>query len=652
MSEKKINDTYYGLRGEKVKISKNAKIENADLICKQRILSVAEAAGTENIVFKEIDNEIKDKVSEVFGDVYSDAADSYAISVKDEGITVYSDSENGKRYAACAIEKHYDNGIEKGILYNVPICEFRAVKVYIPGREHIGFFKKFIDLCMYYGYNTLVLEIGGAMEYKTHPEINSGWAEYCNIFKEYQGKSLDVQHSMPWNKNSIHCENGNGGFLSQSELAELKKYCDERGIEIIPEVPSLSHCDYLLINHHELAENQNDPLPDTYCPSNSKSYELLFDILNEVIELFKPRIIHIGHDEWYSFGICDKCKGKDPAEMYAGDIFKIYDFLKQKGIKTMIWGDKLLNARDDRSGDTHGGALVKTRHIPSGKTVEYLGEEHPVYNEYWGNEADKTEGGVLTVIPETYKAINLVPKDLLIMNWYYRLQKESDRVFHDNNLWSVYGNFDTGRESENWFERIAAGVHGLSISNWSMLDQRHMQRNGVLFGIAYASMMVWNREFEETQRANNTLIVAHDLFQYNNRDILSKPHIEIIHGTDIIIPHKSFVDGYGMSDETDRMGCYTIYYDDESTEAYPILWGHNIGYMLPDWYEQDKDWIGTKMVIEPTYTCDYVLQDGKVFYKLVIPTAKNVVKVEADILDKYKDRVFVDKITIVRNRGI
>ena len=29
-----------------------------------------------------------------------------------------------------------------------------------------------IDLLVYYKYNSIILEIGGAMEYKRHPEIN------------------------------------------------------------------------------------------------------------------------------------------------------------------------------------------------------------------------------------------------------------------------------------------------------------------------------------------------------------------------------------------------------------------------------------------------------------------------------------------------
>ena len=104
----------------------------------------------------------------------------------------------------------------------------------------------------------------------------------------------------------------------------------------------LSHSDYLLMPHPELAERAEDPYPDTYCPSNPGSYELLFDLLEEVIEVLEPKIVNIGHDEYYSVGLCDKCKNKPAEELLAGDITKIHDFLAERGVKTMMWGDKRL----------------------------------------------------------------------------------------------------------------------------------------------------------------------------------------------------------------------------------------------------------------------------------------------------------------------
>ncbi|MGC8001116.1 hypothetical protein, partial [Salmonella enterica] len=80
-------------------------------------------------------------------------------------------------------------------------------------------------------------------------------------------------------------------------------------------VPSLGHCDYLMLGHPEIAEIPEDPYPDTYCPSNPASYELLFDVLDEIVNVFKPGVINIGHDEYYSIAMCEHCKGKSGADI-------------------------------------------------------------------------------------------------------------------------------------------------------------------------------------------------------------------------------------------------------------------------------------------------------------------------------------------------
>lgn len=114
-----------------------------------------------------------------------------------------------------------------------------------------------------------------------------------------------------------------------------------RHIEIIPEVQSLSHSYYLCCAHPEIAERQDDPWPDTYCPSNPKTYELLFDVMDEVIAAFKPRIMHIGHDEAYTFAICPRCQDRSSADLLAGDINTIHEFLASRGVRPFIWCDKL-----------------------------------------------------------------------------------------------------------------------------------------------------------------------------------------------------------------------------------------------------------------------------------------------------------------------
>lgn len=49
------------------------------------------------------------------------------------------------------------------------------LKVFLPSKKNMAFFKQFVDMLAFFKYNTLMIEIGGAMEYKnTLKSIKSG----------------------------------------------------------------------------------------------------------------------------------------------------------------------------------------------------------------------------------------------------------------------------------------------------------------------------------------------------------------------------------------------------------------------------------------------------------------------------------------------
>lgn len=466
-------------------------------------------------------------------------------------------------------------------------CKFehKCVKVYIPAKEHIPFFYEFIDLMVHYGYNTLMMEVGGAMEYKNHPEINEGWIEYCQKFTEYQGQSWDAQRSKPWVKNSIHMENGGGNFLPQATVKELIKYCNDRGIKVIPEVPSLSHCDYLLTRHMDLAERDNDDLADTFCPSNPDSYKLLFEVLDEVIEVFNPDVVQIGHDEFYSFGICDKCKGKDPAKLYADDIIKIYNYLKERGIKTQMWGEKFLNAVT-KAGAECGGS---ERHI-------------------------KFADGSMQIIPATYTSIDLVPRDIIIDHWYWSLDEDWEDEFIKRGFKTYFSNFH-GTQFTNFYKRYNKGISGISISNWSLLNCDHMQRNRVFFDIAYADRLEKGIESEYNQAC---IEVSDELYNYRTRNF--KNMLEITHNADVMFEHKPFVDGYMIDKESDYLGKYVVKFTDGTCMDIPLYYGLNIGTSQAGFAPSstttgDGVQLESSHILEPTYSCALVNTDNGIFYK-------------------------------------
>ena len=129
----------------------------------------------------------------------------------------------------------------------------------------------------------------------------------------------------------------------------------------------------------------------TYRPSEPRVYDLLFDVLDEYIEVMKPRMVHIGHDEWrMPLGACKRCKGKDPTELYAADVNRIYAYLRAKGSVSATYGDHLIEALRGKKADTLKIAAGTLRQ--AGRPIRGAGEA-------------------------TY------PKDILIFNWFWDNRK-------------------------------------------------------------------------------------------------------------------------------------------------------------------------------------------------------------------------------------
>lgn len=491
---------------------------------------------------------IRQKTREMFGASLPPIEEGYVL-LADDGIDVYAPTARGLFHGWQTIKRHCTNGVLPRMLaYEAPVCPVRGVKLLLPSAVKLDDFKRFIDLLGYYKYNTVMLEVGGAMEYRRRPEINAAWLRYCREMNEYPGKTHKIQGGCGWSKNSIHSSNGGGGVLSQAVVRELADYCRARFMTVIPEVPSLSHSDYLLLAHPELKERAEDSYPDTYCPSHPETYRLLFDVLDEVIEVFTPEVINIGHDEWYSIALCDRCRGRDPADLYADDVRKIHDHLAARRVRTLLWGEKLLDAHC-LDGEPIGGA--------------------------------KKPG-----MPATHQAIERVPRDLEILHWYWGIDRSFEREYLRRGLPVIFGNF-AGSVMPEWRRRIGQdGVRGAIISNWGETDRLTLQRNGILFEVVYTAMLFWDRRCDETCFDELRLRTFEDLQLYRRRTELAesgRTRISLVHTTDLRKEYVAFVDGQYINPQADLLGHWIIHYADGTTHAEPIIYGQNIAAQEMEW---------------------------------------------------------------------
>ncbi len=648
-------DGYTSFGNEKVRISSIRKDfpEFAEKILDNKVDCKDRNAESVSVCCSSINAEAIALVEAQFGEVYRNNPEGYIIHITDEQITVYADTERAKIYAAYSIWGHYDDGIYKGLIYNYPVCEHRSARVFLPPKNDMPYFKKFIDMLVYLGYNTLLLEVAGCMEYKRHPEINEYWLRYSEEMAEFNGKTYCQQISKRV-RNSVHTYNAGGGVYSQEELKELVAYCKERCVEIIPEIPSLTHSEYILGAYPQLAECDDEYLPDTCCPQKEELDKLVFDLYDEAIEVFEPKTLHIGHDEWWVMCECPDCKGKDPAKLFADHVNRCAAYLRSKGVEAMFWGDKL-EALHEKTGEVQGGGYKKIYSLDKGRRITMFGRECVVYDKVWFNAPDNIEemGGIPHEILGTEGCVDMIDRDVKVMDWSWASSPDVYSEPLKAGLWTIYGNMESGCLM-NWKERVEAGIKGLSVSCWTPSTEVHFQKYPTLFHLGYGALMLWGRDFDENRYVENSFRTLHDMYRFRNAETLEKPHLEIVHAAKVVLKgrnEKMRVSCPYIEEKDIKLGDYCITYEDGSEELVPILSNHNIGLATArmDRWEDPRFycWNYDRQFTEPAAVCDYLLEDGSLWYKIVLPTKGKVVNVELLPLPEHEDDILLKEIRYI-----
>jgi hypothetical protein len=192
----------------------------------------------------------------------------------------------------------------------------------------------------------------------------------------------------------------------------------------------------------------------------------------------------------------------------------------------------------------------------------------------------------------------------------------------------------------------------MAVSSWGASDFKQMQRGKRIADVIYASRMAWSREYDDTKCGRELSAAASAVFDYRYRKVLEGSHIDILHTTDIEIPHGYFGCGDFLDDDMFRLGYYHIFYKDGTDEKIEILWGENIGPAAKK--GADKDYPFTEdgdpkdfdYCRETVFTCDFVDQGDGRYYRFVIPTKKPVSYVKPEIFGKYEDHVVIGSVTV------
>jgi len=373
--------------------------------------------------------------------------EGYLLSVASQGATIIGRDGRGAQHGVATLLQLAERRGAKVVLRGAEIRDWpykpvRMVHLYLPGAEHLSYARRYLrNFLVRYKFTGAFVELGGGVRLPNRPEIAQGWRRFVEELMAIGDTGPIYGEHVPLGPGhrfaaSVHTHLADGLYIEPDELTRLSDLARAYQLDFVPEMQSLSHAYHLANVYRDIAELPEADFPDTYCPCNPRSYEILFDVMSAYIDLTKCRSVHIGHDEWRAAGLCPKCRQRDTGELFGEDVVKIASWLTERGLGVWMWGDHLVPGHNAR--------------------------------------ARSHKGDVWYDHPDTMKAAEIVARgapQITILNWSWYLGAEGgDRVFADLGFKQIFGNFD-GRRFPDWPSRSAAqGVLGAEISSWCALE--------------------------------------------------------------------------------------------------------------------------------------------------------------------------------------
>ncbi len=214
----------------------------------------------------------------------------------------------------------------------------------------VKFIKKYLNLMAMLKMNTfhwhLTEDQGWRIEIKKYPKLQE-----IAAFRDETlvGHYSDQPHQFDGKKY--------GGFYTQDEIKDIVKYASERQITVIPEIEMPGHSQAAIAAYPELSctGEQVDVatkwgvFDEVYCPKET-TFKFLEDVIDEVVELFPGKYIHIGGDEapktnWKKCENCQKLikkEGlKDEHELQSYFITRMEKYINSKGKQIIGWDEIL-----------------------------------------------------------------------------------------------------------------------------------------------------------------------------------------------------------------------------------------------------------------------------------------------------------------------
>lgn len=286
-------------------------------------------------------------------------AEQYTLAVSPSGIEVGASTDAGLMYAAETLRQLVDAGqgsVKACRIDDSPRFGYRGfmldvVRNFIPADE----VKKFIDVAASLKLNNVHLHLtddnGWRVEIKKYPRLTEVGAWRVAREDLFPGRL---------NARSADEPATEGGFYTQKELRELVRYAAERNVNIVPEIEMPAHAIAAIASYPSLACPVVDKFVGVFpgiggkdasiimCAGNEHTYTFICDVLDEVMDIFPSKNIHLGGDEankavWEKCPLCNEriaaehLDGHEGLQAYLMD--RINHYVRSKGRTAMGWDE-------------------------------------------------------------------------------------------------------------------------------------------------------------------------------------------------------------------------------------------------------------------------------------------------------------------------
>ncbi|MGP1590946.1 MAG: beta-N-acetylhexosaminidase [Prevotella sp.] len=350
--------------------------------------------------------------------------EGYSIVVNSKGIVIKGATAQGVFYGVQTLRKSLPITTVAGSVELSPVVIDDAPRFGYRGMmldcaRHffpLDFVKRYIDLLAMHNMNVfhwhLTEDQGWRLEIKKYPELT----QKGSIRQGTQvGRNDRVFDGVPY-----------GGYYTQEQAREIVEYARQRYITVIPEFDIPGHTKAALACYPELGctggpyqvARSWGVFQDVLCLGKEKTFTFVQDVLDEIMDIFPSKVIHIGGDEsptvaWEQCPLCQKKmkeEGVDAKHFQGYFTNRIEKYLNSKGHSIMGW-DEILEGKISTTATVMSwrGAEPGIQAALKGHDVVMTPNTHNYFDYYQADDKEEKKLGLIGGLSTVENVYNYNP---------------------------------------------------------------------------------------------------------------------------------------------------------------------------------------------------------------------------------------------------